>query len=122
MDAKRYIGRVTAGATIGTAITGSLTVIIGYILSQYGVTLPAGVSDAVFILLSSLGALIGGRQSPSDKITFEGMMEAAARGVTGVDPKDNVATGVTEYPAAPVNDFEIPRETYAPKHAENSEG
>jgi hypothetical protein len=122
MDAKRYIGRVTAGATIGTAITGSLTVIIGYILSQYGITLPAGVSDAVFILLSSLGALIGGRQSPSDKVTFEGMMEAAARGVTGVDPKDNVATGVTEYPAAPVSNFEIPRETYAPKHAENSEG
>lgn len=122
MDAKRYIGRVTAGATIGTAITGSLTVIIGYVLSQYGITLPAGVSDAVFILLSSLGALIGGRQSPSDKITFEGMMEAAARGVTGVDPKDTVATGVTEYPASPVSDFEIPRETYAPKHAENSEG
>ena len=73
MDAKRYIGRVTTGATIGTAITGSLTVIIGYILSQYGITLPAGVSDAVFILLSSLGALIGGRQSPSDKITFEGV-------------------------------------------------
>lgn len=122
MDAKRYIGRVTTGATIGTAITGSLTVIIGYILAQYGVTLPAGVSDAVFILLSSLGALIGGRQSPSDKIAFEGMMEAAARGVTGVDPKDNAATGVTEYPASPVTDFEIPRETYAPKHAENSEG
>lgn len=118
MDAKRYIGRVTTGATIGTAITGSLTVIIGYILSQYGITLPAGVSDAVFILLSSLGALIGGRQSPSDKITFEGLMEAAARGVTGVDPKDSAA-GETTYPAAPVNDFEIPRETYAPKHAES---
>lgn len=120
MDAKRYIGRVTTGATIGTAITGSLTVIIGYVLAQYGITLPAGVSDAVFILLSSLGALIGGRQSPSDKITFEGLMEAAARGVTGVDPKGAEAQGETNYPAAPVNDFEIPRETYAPKHAESA--
>ena len=120
MDAKRYIGRVTTGATIGTAITGSLTVIIGYILSQYGITLPAGVSDAVFILLSSLGALIGGRQSPSDKITFEGLMEAAARGVTGVDPKGAEAQGETTYPAAPVNDFEIPRETYEPRHAESA--
>lgn len=120
MDAKRYIGRVTTGATIGTAITGSLTVIIGYILSQYGITLPAGVSDAVFILLSSLGALIGGRQSPSDKITFEGLMEAAARGVTGVDPKSAGAQGETNYPAAPVNDFEIPRETYEPRHAESA--
>ena len=49
MDAKRYIGRVTTGATIGTAITGSLTVIIGYVLAQYGITLPAGVSDLSLI-------------------------------------------------------------------------
>ena len=119
MDAKRYIGRVTTGATIGTAITGSLTVIIGYILSQYGNYPASRGVGAVFILLSSLGALIGGRQSPSDKITFEGLMEAAARGVTGVDPKDSAA-GETTYPAAPVNDFEIPRETYAPKHAESA--
>lgn len=47
-------------------------------------------------------------------------MEAAARGVTGVDPKGAEVQGDTTYPAAPVNDFEIPRETYAPKHADQS--
>ena len=41
-------------------------------------------------------------------------------GLTGVDPKGAEVQGETNYPAAPVNDFEIPRETYAPKHAESA--
>ena len=62
MDNKRYIGRVTTGATIGTAMASSVAVILGFVLSQFGITLPPAVQDAAFILLSCLGALIGGRQ------------------------------------------------------------
>lgn len=119
MDAKRKVGPVTAAAGVGTAVAGSLTVITGYILSRYGVELPADVSNAVFILISTVGTIIGGFLIRGEKPTFEGLMEAAARGVTGVDPKDSAAAETT-YPAAPVNDFEIPRETYAPKHAESA--
>lgn len=119
MDAKRKVGPVTAAAGVGTAVAGSLTVITGYILGRYGVELPTDVSNAVFILISTVGTIIGGFLIRGEKPTFEGLMEAAARGVTGVDPKDSAA-GDTTYPAAPVNDFEIPRETYAPKHAESA--
>lgn len=119
MDVKRKVGPVTAAAGVGTAVAGSLTVITGYILGRYGIELPADVSNAVFILISTVGTIIGGFLIRGEKPTFEGLMEAAARGVTGVDPKDSVA-GDTTYPAAPVNDFEIPRETYAPKHAESA--
>lgn len=119
MDAKRKVGPVTAAASVGTAVAGSLTVITGYILGRYGVELPADVSNAVFILISTVGTIIGGFLIRGEKPTFEGLMEAAARGVTGVDPKDSAA-GEPNYPAAPVNDFEIPRETYAPKHAESA--
>lgn len=119
MDAKRKVGPVTAAAGVGTAVAGSLTVITGYILGRYGIELPADVSNAVFILISTVGTIIGGFLIRGEKPTFEGLMEAAARGVTGVDPKDSVA-GDTTYPAALVNDFEIPRETYAPKHAESA--
>lgn len=107
MDNKRYIGRVTTGATIGTALASSLAVIIGFVFSQFGITLPPAVQEAAFILLSCLGALIGGRQSPSDKITFEGLMEAAASGVTGNEP---LPTGVTKYPTPDYKDFEVPRD------------
>lgn len=107
MDNKRYLGRVTTGATIGTAMASSVAVILGFVLSQFGITLPAAVQDAAFILLSCLGALIGGRQSPSDKVTFEGLMEAAASGVTGKEP---LPTGVTNYPTPDYKDFEVPRD------------
>lgn len=120
MDAKRKVGPVTAAAGVGTAVAGSLTVITGYILSRYGIELPADVSNAVFILISTVGTIIGGFLIRGEKPTFEGLMEAAARGVTGVDPKDAGAQGETNYPAAPVNDFEIPRETYEPRHAESA--
>lgn len=120
MDAKRKVGPVTAAAGVGTAVAGSLTVITGYILSRYGIELPADVSNAVFILISTVGTIIGGFLIRGEKPTFEGLMEAAARGVTGVDPKGAEVQGDTTYPAAPVNDFEIPRETYAPKHADQS--
>lgn len=120
MDAKRKVGPVTAAAGVGTAVAGSLTVITGYILSRYGIELPADVSNAVFILISTVGTIIGGFLIRGEKQTFEGLMEAAARGVTGVDPKSAGAQGETNYPAAPVNDFEIPRETYEPRHAESA--
>jgi hypothetical protein len=120
MDAKRKVGPVTAAAGVGTAVAGSLTVITGYILSRYGIELPADVSNAVFILISTVGTIIGGFLIRGEKPTFEGLMEAAARGVTGVDPKSAGAQGETNYPAAPVNDFEIPRETYEPRHAESA--
>lgn len=107
MDNKRYIGRVTTGATIGTAMASSVAVILGFVLSQFGITLPPAVQDAAFILLSCLGALIGGRQSPSDKVTFEGLMEAAASGVTGKEP---LPTGTTNYPAPDYTKFEVPRD------------
>lgn len=120
MDAKRKVGPVTAAAGVGTAVAGSLTVITGYILSRYDIELPADVSNAVFILISTVGTIIGGFLIRGEKPTFEGLMEAAARGVTGVDPKSAGAQGETNYPAAPVNDFEIPRETYEPRHAESA--
>ena len=112
MDNKRYIGRVTTGATIGTAMASSVAVILGFVLSQVGITLPPAVQDAAFILLSCLGALIGGRQSPSDKVTFEGLMEAAASGVTGKEP---LPTGATNYPVEDHSNvdytkFEVPRD------------
>lgn len=90
MNETRYVGGVTKGATIGTAIASSIVVLIAYGLELADIRLPEEIKNTLFILLSAVGALIGGRQSPGDKLTFTDAMEAAARGVVG-DSKNEPA-------------------------------
>lgn len=90
MNETRYVGGVTKGATIGTAIASSIVVLIAYGLELADIRLPEEIKNTLFILLSAVGALIGGRQSPGDALTFSDAMEAAARGVVG-DSKNEPA-------------------------------
>ena len=90
MNETRYVGGLTKGATIGTAIASSIVVLIAYGLELADIRLPEEIKNTLFILLSAVGALIGGRQSPGDKLTFADAMEAAARGVVG-DSKNEPA-------------------------------
>lgn len=48
-------------ATTGASITGSVTVVLVYILGQLGVDLPPEVSSAVTTILGAAGALVAGR-------------------------------------------------------------
>lgn len=60
MEEKRSVGRVTTSATTGTVIAGAVTVLVVYVASVAGVEVPEAVSSALTVVLSAIGALVGG--------------------------------------------------------------
>ena len=57
--------KVVAG-TAGASVTGSLTVVLVYVLSELGVILPPEVASAVTTLVAAAGALFFGRRQAEE--------------------------------------------------------
>lgn len=57
---KRTVGKVTTSSTSGGVIAGALTVLIVYGASVGGVDIPEHVAGAITVIISAIGALVGG--------------------------------------------------------------
>lgn len=65
----KKIGTTTVGSTSGGVAFGAITIVLVWILSEVGVSIPDHVAQAITIILSAVGALIGGKLTPSNQHT-----------------------------------------------------
>lgn len=65
----KKIGTTTVGSTSGGVAFGAITIVLVWILSEVGVNIPDHVAQAITIILSAVGALIGGKLTPSNQHT-----------------------------------------------------
>jgi hypothetical protein len=109
MDNKRKIGPVTTGAGVGTAVAGSLGTIIGFLFTRAGIELPAEVSNAILVLISTLGTILGGYLARGEKFSLAEALGSILPEVSPEAPKPEVSQ---ELPAnhADYAKYEFPRE------------
>lgn len=61
---KGTIGPVTKSATAGTGVAGAAGIVIVWIAGLFGLDIPAEVAGAIVLLISAIGALVGGKIVP----------------------------------------------------------
>ena len=80
----KSIGTTTIGATGGTAVAGSVAVVLVWALSLTGLVVPAEVTAAMTVILAAVGALVGGKFTPSNQV------RTVTQVVVAPDVSDNV--------------------------------
>ena len=96
----KSIGTTTIGATGGTAVAGSVAVVLVWALSLTGLVVPAEVTAAMTVILAAVGALVGGKFTPSNQVRTETQV------VVAPDVVDNV---VPPFPGTPGADSVTPQ-------------
>lgn len=91
MENKRKIGPVTTGAGVGTAVAGSLGTIIGFLFTRAGIELPAEVSNAILVLISTLGTILGGYLARGEKFSLAEALGSILPEVSPEAPKPEVS-------------------------------
>lgn len=64
---KGTIGPVTTSSAAGTGIAGAAGVLIVWIVSLFGLEIPAEVAGAIVVLLGAIGTLVGGKVVPPER-------------------------------------------------------
>jgi len=78
------VGTTTIGASGGTAVAGSIAVILVWALSLTGLDVPPEVTAAMTVVVAFVGTIIGGKISPSNQVRTETQV------VVAPDVTDNV--------------------------------